>query len=464
MPDPDKPGDPAPETPGTPPVQRRDAQGSGARSAGAGSGPPGGGDGASGMRGGGAARFWRGWGRRGLVVGAVAVAVIVAGVVAAVALGGDGLPAPRPLAHDPVPAERNRTTVPADCGVTGETLKALTPRPQIDRAGDGGKCEWSSDATEKHGDRRLTVTVSLLHAGPGVPNATATAYSSEATAMNAFVATVRQRPEGRRPVTGLGDEAVVAAGLFGRDNARRVTFRTGNLIATAEYEAEPTTTELKQAPLSTAGIRDGAFRAAADIARRLGAPAEPALGEPRAKATPVKLQESACALVPGDLRERLVGADVDGDVGKTDPLDAPEPGTEPATRGCQWLGDARELTVAITSPAAAGATSFTRDTRREYLRRYLEARAEPPISSRDARYFHALSGLGDQAFCAYLAESELSDISARSPARIVARVGEALVTVTYGTIADDESEPLTEEEAVNGAYAAAVHVVRAVRS
>lgn len=98
----------------------------------------------------------------------------------------------------------------------------------------------------------------------------------------------------------------------------------------------------------------------------------------------------------------------------------------------------------------------------------LDDRAERPVSRRDERWFHPLSGLGDQAFGAYLAESGTRGSGIPSPARVVVRTGTALISVTYGAKQGDGAEgdsipPLTREEAVNGAYAVARSALRAVR-
>ena len=410
-------------------------------------------------------RFARWRTRRAAIAAAATALVVVAGlVVAVVTLGDDGLPAPHVLAHDPVPPEHDRATIPTNCGVTGQTVSALTPHPRLEKNGDDGDCEWYSEATGKRGDRRLTIRLSIVHAGAGVPNVTSSGNSSTAAAMGSFAPTAESKRPGQRTVTGLGDEAY----LFSeRGDLLTVAFRAGNVMASAQWEADTYTTRLKKAPASDARMRADAFRAAADVARALGAPAKPALGAAPSPRAVSGLPKSACAAASKELRERLLGDDADSSSGDGDPLDPSAPDAEQRVRSCTWRADGRELMVAIAAARPSGIGTQMSDARREYLRRYLDARAEKPISAHDERYFHALSGLGDQAFCAYVEEADLPGLAARGPARITARVGGALVTVTYGAVPggydDDDAGPLSREDAVNGAYAVAVRAVRAAR-
>ena len=410
-------------------------------------------------------RFARWRTRRVAIVAAAAALVVVAGAVVAVVTLGDGdLPAPHVLAHDPVPPEHDRATLPANCGVTAKTLAALTPHARLEKDGEDGDCAWFSEATGKRGDRRLGVRLSIVRAGPGVPNATSAGNSSAAAAMSLFAPTAENKRPGLRTVTGLGDESY----MYGeRSDTLTVVFRVGNVIASAQWEADTYTTKLKKAPASDARMRADAFRVAADVARALGAPARPAPGKKPSPRAVSGLPKSACAAASKDLRTRLLGDDADSSTGNGDPQDPSAPDAEARVRSCTWRGDDRELTIAIAAARPSGIGTLMSDARREYLRRYLDARAEKPISVHDERYFHALSGLGDQAFCAYVEEADLPGIAASGPARITARVGGALVTVTYGATNggydDDDAGPLSREDAVNGAYAVAARAVRAVR-
>lgn len=395
-------------------------------------------------------RAWR------VAIVAVVGAALVAAVLVTFANVPEPLPAPPALAHDPVPAERIHWTIPAGCGVSAATLDALAPHAGIDEAGEGGSCKWTSQRGDRANFLNLDVGVIPLHAGPGVPGATEPGNSSVAAAMKAFDS-ARDEGHAIRPVTGLGDEAF----LYDRDSSDsrsgQVEFRTDNVIIATGYRADA---GLDGKLPSAARLRAGALRAATDAARRLGAPAAPKVAAPPTARPAVRTPPSPCTVVPSGLRERLLGDD-DPDTAPGDADDsggAPIPGAR--MEGCDLRTEDRELTVSVITGTAPTAI---RDIGREYLRRHLEARAEQPISRTDERYFHALSGLGDQAFAAYLEESD-GGADVRSPARVVARAGPALVAVTYGAVDSGyATEPLPRTEAVDGAYAAAVRVVAAVR-
>jgi len=399
--------------------------------------------------------FWfRPWVR---VAGAAVLALLVAG---AVLVWRGPLPAPRPLGRDPVPAERDFTATPPDCGVTRPAVAALVPGGTLTRDGgvpeaDGVTCEWS--ALEATG--RLTVTLTLRHAGPGVANATGPGDSSAAAAMSRYAALAVETRAQARPVAGLGDEAFAS-----RDGGqgREVVFRTGNLIASAEYVATEITGRKGRRALE-ARLQAGASRAAADVARSLGVPAHPHAAAVRPAPAPVALPDSACGLIPADLRKRLAGGDAETGPETADPLAAGGAVANAATAACFVRGPGRRLTVTLTTGTRTPGLPVP-DVDYEYLRRYRDARAEPPVSAHGARYFHALSGLGDRAYEAYVEGSQYPGETVVSPARVVVRThGGVLVTVTYGTVPDTGSDPLTEDDAINGAYAVALRVVRGVR-
>lgn len=405
------------------------------------------------------------WRRHVAAVSAI-VAVVGAALVCAVLITLMSVPAPLPvprtLPRDPVPAERIRWSIPPDCGISAATRKALVPDATVEAAGDGGGCRWYVEKAA-FGDRSLEVSVTAHHAGPGVPGAADNGDSSTAAAISALSVGGAYQGATNTPLTGLGDEAILSETPSGDSPDADVEFRTGNVTVRAEYGVA--FVPVKGRARLTGRLRAGALRAAADVARALGAPAAPKAGAAPARAPAVHTPASACAVVPSDLRDRLLGTeDRDAEPGE-DQEDDPYAGGS-LLRGardqtCDLHSDSRKIIVAITTSTAPTAT---RDAGREYLRRYLDARAEKPIAGTDARYFHALSGLGDQAFCAYLAESS-SVNGPESPARVVIRVGPALVSVLYGTVTDDyaDADPLTRDEAVDGAYAVAVKVAAGVK-
>ncbi|HEY3684022.1 MAG TPA: hypothetical protein VGL93_13320 [Streptosporangiaceae bacterium] len=405
------------------------------------------------------------WRRRVVVAGGAAVAVLAAGAVVGVrAFGGPApLPEPRVLARDPVPAGPIVRTAPANCGISAKTLADLVPRTEVDGAGEGGGCAWSTPATDARGMRDLSVDLTVVPAGPGVPGAIGT------SAIGGAIVRYRAAAVAKDPVAGLGDEASATDEVPGAGNTHSVVFRAGNLVATVQYQIGDRTADLgRDRSWSARAIRDGVFRAAADVAASVGAPAAPRTAVAPAGPAPAVFPTRMCDVVPKALRDRLVddGSDVDTDTDGGDPLGAADAIAGHRTASCTWSSDSRHLTAAITTSDATEPGAAVRDVTSEYLRRYAEARDEPPISAHDARYFHALAGLGDQGFCAYLQESSYPGLPADAPARCVVRVGVSLVSITYGSISDaydQDGEPLTEQEAVGGAYAAALPVVRFLR-
>ena len=382
-----------------------------------------------------------------MIGGAVAGLALVAGVAVALSVREEPLPAPRTLARDPVPAERIFTVMPANCGISAGTVEAVAPHARIEADGSSGTCRWWSKATSAKPARGLSVTLKAERVTPA-PNGD---NSAVAVAIRTFAVAARAARE-ERAIAGLGDEAFAARGDPARTGARQVVFRAGNLVVTVAYETEGT------APHATgvadADLRAAALRAAKDTAGRLGVRAAPRTSDPGEVPDSLSLPDSMCALVPADLRERLVGPDPEESSGDGDPLARSNAITRPATRTCALRSAGRELTIALTGGTVSSPALAIPDTDREYLRRYLELRAERPTSAHPPRYFHALAGLGDRAVAA---------LSGTSPARVVAQAGTALVTITYAGIPDDDVDPLTRTEAVNGAYAAATHVVPAVR-
>lgn len=397
---------------------------------------------------------------------AAIVVVVCAALVAAVTITlvsvPAPLPAPRTLPHDPVPAERIRWSTPVNCGINAATRKALIPDATLDVAGDEGSCRWYANVGTS-GDLSLKVTITAHHAGPGVPGVTDAGDSSVAAAISALNVAGAYQGATSTPLTGLGDEAILSETPSTGTRSADVEFRTDNVTVQAEYST--TFNPDSGRPKWVGRLRAGALRAAADVARALGAPAAPTVTAAPPRASAVHTPASACDVVPSGLRDRLLGEDdqnVDPGDQDGDPYLSGSLLRGDHDQTCDLSTDGRKLTVAI---ATGTRPTAVRDASREYLRRYLEARAEKPLSGDDDRYFHALSGLGDQAFCAYLEEgSSLPNVE--SPARVVVRAGPALISVVYSadtTGHEDDTEPLTRDDAVDGAYAVAVQAVHAVR-
>jgi len=407
-------------------------------------------------------------GGRTAIVGAVGAA-LVAAVLIALGTAPAVLPQPRVLAHDLVPAERVAWTTPANCGIGDATLRALVPGTAQTSPGDSGICEWPTLDHAQLSELDLTVSVVPRHGDNGVPGSATTLGtapgrgdgSPTADAMGEFGAIAYAEPTAR-PVTGLGDEALLVETATSDLRSACVRFRTGNVSVGVTY-AYNALDEPKDPP-SAGRLRTGALRAAAEVARALHVPAAPEVtAPPSARPAPVRAPRSACDVVPSDLRERLFPED---DIQlSAEPGDADEGELAKRVRGirevtCDLHNGGREMEVDITTGTAP---SIVRDLGREYRREDLDARAEQPISAADERYVHPLAGLGDQAFAAYLEESTGPHLI-RSPARVVVRAGAALISITYGTKDGADTGPLAREEAVGGAYAVAVRAVGAVRS
>lgn len=392
--------------------------------------------------------------RTGLVVGLVigGVVVVVAAVVAAVVvvrLGGDDaeLPAPRTLGRDPVPAEHVIAKAPANCGVGRTTPGALRLGAKPQRSGD--TCVWSKAA--KGGRyRELSVQNQVQRSGPTTLDG---GRSPVAAAISLFSGYANDG--GRRPLAGLGDDSAYRAGAGDTGDGHKVdiVFRTGNVVNTVRYAV----TGPGSGPAEVAA-RTAAFRAATDVARRLGGAHKPV------KAPPIPVRTatvvgSGCDLVPADLSEQLL--DDDSPAGGPDHVDAlvnPRVIPGASSDGCHRNGLSRLLDVSVTSTANANAG---RDVAREYLRTYYQIRAARPAKPGGGRYFQALSGLGDRAFCGY-AEGRAPGAYGQNLAQVVVHSRTAIITVMYGSVPGTD-HPISREQAVNGAYALAVQAARHVK-
>lgn len=398
-------------------------------------------------------RRWRWW------LLAAAVVLLAGGTVAVRSLAGerDELPAPEVLAQDPVPAERVFSKVPENCGVTAKTIGALTPDERANSNIRVGHCAWFPPLEDSDlAGRSLEVTLTRYDPPAAKKN------SPVATAMGQYTSVVSAYKNVLKPVRGLGDEAVLHGSVPDAHKGRGVVFRTGNMLAEVRYYFGSTAEGSRKVALGRP-FEAGVLRAAADVARGLGAPARPAVS-PFTGPAPATPPKDACALVPKTLRDKFVGAEVDGD-GESSKPTAGDSGPPLRTAGCTWTGDGRNLKITIATGTATEPGRALRDITREYLRSHYEARAEPPVSARDPHYFHALKGLGDQGFGAYVPREHTAAQGSWGPATVAVRIGGSLVTVEYESVAGayDENEPLTMTEAVNGAYAAARPVVRALR-
>lgn len=358
----------------------------------------------------------------------VLAAVVAVGGTAAVLVfgpfGGPGLaePATRP---DPVPAERLVAALPEHCGLSAATVARLVPEPITHKAGDTGECKWFPG---RHGrDRRyLTAGISIKR---GTSPAAATGLpirlwpTPVTLAMDAFpAAPAPGESRTRRRVTGLGDEAIAQySARAGGD----VVFRFRNAVVTVGYSSDPPSSLPERAALGAL------FSAASEIQAALGGPrsSRPAAGAPIGAAPP-GTPPKVCGAVRAEVLDELV-----------DGADLSEGAPEKGTAECSWEDGDRALRVQVTALADAGAAA------REYLQRHLRARAEEPISARDAKYFRALARPGEQGFAAFVDEG--------SPGRVCFRIRNLVVDVALTGVTG-------RERAVGGAYTAALDVARAL--
>lgn len=356
------------------------------------------------------------------VSAALAALVLAAGALV-LGFGGRSELAGPPTRPDPVPRERLITRFPAACGVSTATINALVPRAESMHTSDFGDCEWYSRHPGDVRERRLDVTVKIWPATAGDTSAVSIgpriAYVKTTPISNALSAF--GQTAARQTVLGLGEEA------FADSRRTVVDFRVANAVVTVGYQDSGLLAKKKSA-------LDGALRAAADTAKSLGTSAGPRLGS-TAPASTTRHLPDPCATVPAGLRTRLVK-------GAT---------AMPDTNSCTWTSERRTLKVTLLSEPDSAPGGAVRAAIRDYLQRHYDARAEQPVSAHDRKYFHALTGPGDQAFASWVENG--------TPGRVVFRVRNVVVEVGY---TGDADHPLTKDQAVNGAYAAAIDVARAL--
>lgn len=403
-------------------------------------------------------------GRGGLIAGLIigGVVVVIVAVFGAVVLlrssggGGndlDALPSPKTLGHDPVPAEKKITARPADCGISPATIKALTPGATNEGSGDD--CTWSSFSFSQSKDLEVRYEPVESAYEQTSPVAAAIDKFTEDTAPDSPLADGTYKP-----LKGLGDEAAYTAGpgTGGSGVEGDVVFRAADQVVTVQYGS----IEAKTA--ATGKFKSGAFRAASELAKKLGVPASP-VEAPAAQVAPVTVPDDVCGLLPKDLVQKLGGEknptstsdDDDSLINALSTSGLNTSGCRVSATGDGTKLQSRSLEVHITSSQKPGGGTVIANT---YLAAYYEARAERPTAG-NARYFQALSGLGDQAFCSYLAGHRAQAALEKDAATIVIRHGTALITVVFGGDIGDSG--LNEQQTIKGAYAMAVKVAAQVK-
>ena len=351
----------------------------------------------------------------------------------------DGLPDP-PAGPDPVPAGRIVEAVPEGCGVSPDTVGRLVAEPRRMTRGAEGTCSWSSGA-DGPSRRMLSVNVVLSEGRAAHPAAgPAAGRSPVAAAMKSFGPRWSDVPT--RAVTGLGDEALAQ---YSPSTGSTVVARAGNAKIIVRYSGG------LGPPIAEETARSGAFGAAAEVVDGLGgrAPSRPAVA-PAPRRSPGREIPDLC----GTLSERTLHRLVKGESSSS----GPESGKGALAienadrRGCSWTSMERELTVSAAVVSGSALADGTRLAVREYEMRHDDARAEDTLSVHDRKIFDPVTGLGEQAFAAH--------VPGVVPGLVVFRDGDLLVQVTYEE--GDRRHPLSGENAVRGAYAAAREVAEAL--
>ncbi|MQY05392.1 hypothetical protein [Actinomadura macrotermitis] len=406
----------------------------------------------------------RPWWRRGPVVAGTAVAVAATG---AFAWWPDtmALAAPKRGA-DSVPAgmRMEKAKAPARCGVTTRTLKTLLDKewsssfPDYPAPSKSKECSWYVD------HRSLEVDFSF--------------HDSEAEAMLDFIgsgwpseaarAEVASERDPRRTVTGLGDEAGLVSAPMGvsrRWDEVLVFFRAGNVLVTVTYGHWWADPAQRWKELSEKDATDGALKAAADVARSMGMPAEPVRAPVPMPAVPV-LQNvpQACGALPAKLLRTLAPDATTGPWNLNDTFSSIAFRTPP--RVCKWSasksdgGDDQEqkLTVIIAPvPSPPDRPGFGPwSAAYEYTRLHRLARQK-------WKGFQPLAGVGEQAFLAHPASFSQLD----NGGLVILRSRNVLAAVHYSTTERTFARPYDVHDTgkeIRGAYTAALEVAKKLKS
>lgn len=415
--------------------------------------------------------------RRVQVIG-VAVAVVVvlaAGLTVALAGGGDPpvvrLSAPRYVA-DPVPKPKKIGHLPAHCGVRKATVHRFVPGRDKNQ-GDASWCAWEWYSTKTVGAENRELQAGLGADGPDVPTTGKSADGDALRLMNP--ADPQQVAAGRavRPVSGLGEEALYAYTpatqgdhLLGIDDPGAVLrFRVGANVISITATGRDRAKDQSLHAVPEKQMRPVVFAAAADVARALHVPAKPVFtagtaGPPPPIAHPVR----PCDLVPDELAHRLVPGAVGArpeDVGLPGDAILSEPGAVVPSYGeavdsCDWeVGDDYSakhdhLSVTVLTETNWRPGIAVPQATRQYLVLHDEARAK------EAPYFHAVRGLGDQAFTGHGSGEDTVDWQ-DDTFQVTFRRRNLVVVVGY------DGTGLTDGQDINGAYTVAARAQEALR-
>ncbi|MQA81106.1 MAG: hypothetical protein GEV10_21920 [Streptosporangiales bacterium] len=414
---------------------------------------------------------------RKLLVGIVA-AVVIAAVVVTVVLW------PRPeddkvvaaaVTRDPVPTGPLVTSIPADCGVRERTMDELVSGGQyreLIHNPDSQNCTWDSGSGARifgGGSRDLEIDVSKDHEDAGPRSEwMAAAFQTFDMKLDAVAEAPDDRQIGPvRPVSGLGDEAVVwhALDFTGpvypgkkpegepEKATTTVLFRQGNVVVQVAYGGVDYTPhgsgvvpETEGGPPDEAALRAGAFLAARDVAAGMGLRVSGKVAVTADAGRKLARVPDACDLLPDAVAERLA-PDADPEEEDSYLVDS---GEATATGGCDWDFD-------LVAEVAAFPDSRRGSGERVAIRRYLELHAEARGFIRededDEAYFRALTRPGEQAYVSWTKDSSVTT-------EVVFRTRNVLVRVTVRDSEDSENSARSRPGAVRDAYDAAVAAAR----
>ncbi|MEV4835317.1 hypothetical protein AB0K05_12390 [Nonomuraea sp. NPDC049486] len=377
---------------------------------------------------------------RGLLIFAIVVGTLLGAGAGSFLLWGSGDDSAVPLMRDPLPKPSRWAGPPASCGVSPETIRELVPgaEPGEQRVRETARfflCSWSTPSS-LYGKRRVTLRVSLSE------EQSSDKKPSVSDAMGFFETMQNNHASQWRDVVGLADEAVVGGGT--------VLFRTEAVIAEVEYEVRLWDQELKLIDDEHV-LTDGALKVAAGVARALGLEVgklSVVTAANQSTGDLLSAPEDICATVSEDV---LVSTGVTPAASM--PLTRFAYVEGAAGGSCTWYDTdyTRSVHVAVSAVPDGASATAERKAARHYLMEYHRAREGAMIldEHRGSLRFHALRGLGDEAFaCAYV-DGRRSDRSKVEAYGVVwFRVHNLLVRVEHRAPTGE----LTEESALTAAY------------
>jgi hypothetical protein len=382
-----------------------------------------------------------------LVAAVVVVAVVVVAVVAREPsreeAGGPDFQKLLRAPVQPMPALGPELgTVPSECGVSPATLERVVPKRDDDRnssAGPSGYCDWSSF----HDDESVALSVNI--------RITDDTTTGPAGSLNHEVEGLTKETP-LQVVARLGDEAYAHYLDEDRSGYATIVMRAGNSVTKVVYSGFRGRQHDEALPESQ--LMPSALQVAQDVAQGLGVPAtgKPAITDIPEDQPAVSARKGACAAVSGQTRQRLLNRQSLGpqQLGSVDFMFAPAH-DGPQIDNCYWYGKAAKLTVetmTLADPPEGAAAQADRTL--DWLHRKIRKEGVSGSTDGGATVL-ALTGRGDGALAAYEPSSSLD----RDQGLVAFRIHNAVIKVTYEAGLDQE---LTQEQAINGAYTAAVEV------